>query len=115
MTPLDKTLKRAIKIKGDDYVITLAPEGLKISRKGHRLGIDLKWSDLVSGESALAVALHASIGRFETKEVPRPKKTPPAPSQRRSSQTAAAPGRPRGARAKGRVQAGRARAPKPKE
>ena len=98
MTPLDKPLKRSINIKGDDYVITMAPEGLKISRKGHRLGIELKWADLVSGESALAVALHASIGRFEAKEVSRPK----------NGKTAVA-------RSKGRVQAGRARAPRPKE
>jgi len=96
MTPLDKSLKRSINIKGDDYVITVAPEGLKISRKGHRLGIELKWADLVSGESALAVALHASIGRFEEKKVLRPKPSPLA-------------------RAKGRGQAGRARARKPRQ
>ena len=114
MTPLDKPLKRSINIKGDDYVITMAPEGLKISRKGHRLGIELKWADLVSGESALAVALHASIGRFEAKEVSRPKNAPPVPTGRRSPRRAAASGRAV-ARSKGRVQAGRARAPKPKE
>jgi hypothetical protein len=65
VTPLDKTLKRAIMIKGQEYVITLSPEAVKISRKGHRLGAELKWADLISGDSALAVALHASIGRFE--------------------------------------------------
>ena len=66
MTPLDKTLKRAIKIKGQEYVVTLSPEAVKISRKGHRLGAELKWADLISGDTALAVALHASIGRFES-------------------------------------------------
>jgi hypothetical protein len=66
MVPLDKTIKRAIKIKGVDYVITLTPETIKISLKGHRLGVELAWSDLVSGESALAVALHASVGQFST-------------------------------------------------
>jgi hypothetical protein len=65
MTPLDKSLKRALKINGRDYVITLTPDALKITQKGHRLGVELKWPDLVSGESALAVALHASIGQFE--------------------------------------------------
>ena len=64
MTPLNKTLKRALNIKGEDYVVTLSPEFLKISRKGHRLGLELSWVDLVSGETALAVALHASIGQF---------------------------------------------------
>jgi hypothetical protein len=65
MTPLDKSLKRALKIKGRDYVITLSPDALKITQKGHRLGVELKWPDLVSGESALAVALRASIGKFQ--------------------------------------------------
>src|ERR1700722_18783122 len=65
MTPLDKSLKRALKIDGRDYVITLTPDALKITQKGHRLGVELRWLDLVSGESALAVALHASIGKFQ--------------------------------------------------
>jgi hypothetical protein len=64
MTPLDTPLKRVLNINGRDYVITLTPDALKITQKGHRLGIELKWPDLVSGESALAVALHASIGKF---------------------------------------------------
>ena len=64
MTPLDKSLKRALQINGRDYVITLSPDVLKITQKGHRLGLELKWTDLVSGESALAVALHASVGKF---------------------------------------------------
>jgi hypothetical protein len=65
MTPLDKSLKRSINIKGLDYVITLTPESLKLTRKGRRIGMELKWPDLISGESALAVALHASVGQFE--------------------------------------------------
>jgi hypothetical protein len=70
MTPLDKTLKRALKINGRDYAITLSPEALKITRKGHRLGVVLKWLELVSGESALAVALHASVGKFHDDPLP---------------------------------------------
>ena len=65
MTPLDKSLKRALEINGRDYLITLSPDVLKITQKGHRLGLELKWTDLVSGESALAVALHASVGKFQ--------------------------------------------------
>ena len=65
MTPLDKSLKRLLRVNGRDYVITLTPDALKITQKGHRLGVELKWPDLVSGESALAVALHASIGKFQ--------------------------------------------------
>jgi hypothetical protein len=65
MTPLDKSLKRALRINGHDYVLTLTPDALKITQKSHRLGVELKWADLVSGQSALAVALNASLGKFQ--------------------------------------------------
>jgi hypothetical protein len=78
MTPLDKTLKRSLRINGVEYVIALSSETLKITRKGKRLGLELRWSDITSGESALAVALQASIGRFDTAENTHPaKKDPP--------------------------------------
>jgi hypothetical protein len=68
MTPLDKTLKRAIQIKGEDFVITLTPLALKVTRKGHRRGIEVPWESLISGDSALAAALQASVGHGETQE-----------------------------------------------
>jgi hypothetical protein len=64
MTPLDKNLKRLVRISGDDYVITLSPMSLKLTQKGRRQGLELLWTDLISGEAALATALHASLGRF---------------------------------------------------
>src|SRR4030088_3107855 len=72
MTTLDKSLKRALTINGHDYVVTLTPDALKITRKGHRLGVELKWAELVSGQSALAVALQASVGTFQDDQAPRP-------------------------------------------
>jgi hypothetical protein len=51
-----------------EHVATLTPEFLKLTRKGRRLGLELKWADIMSGESALAVALHASVGRFDADE-----------------------------------------------
>jgi hypothetical protein len=81
MTPLDKSLKRALRINGHDYVVTLTPDALKITQKGHRLGVELKWADLISGESALAIALRASVGKFHD-EVPTRPRTP-VPSARR--------------------------------
>lgn len=63
-TPLEKTIKRALKIKGGEYVVALSPESVKLTLKGHRKGIDLKWIDLISGDAALATALQASIGKF---------------------------------------------------
>ena len=70
MTPLNKSLKRALVLKGVDYVITLSPDSLKITQKGKRLGVTLKWTDIVSGESALAMALQASVGRLNAKDSP---------------------------------------------
>jgi hypothetical protein len=69
-TPLSKTLKRELEIKGDHYIITLTPRSLKVTRKGRRRkGTELKWEDLISGDAALAVALTASVagGRASTK------------------------------------------------
>ena len=62
MTRLDKPLKREIQIGEDLYVVTLSPEDLKLTRKGHRKGTVLAWRDLVSGDAALATALNASVG-----------------------------------------------------
>jgi hypothetical protein len=76
MTPLDKTLKRVLSISGIDYVVTLTPEGLKLTRKGRRLGLELKWADITSGESALAIALHASVGQFDPPEAIEQKRSP---------------------------------------
>ncbi len=63
-TPLEKTLKRAVTIKGRAYVVALSPEGLKLTLKGRRNGLELQWAALVSGEAALATALNASLGQF---------------------------------------------------
>jgi hypothetical protein len=70
MTPLAKTLKRALLIGGRDYVVTLTPDALKITEKGHRLGLELPWADLISGDTALAIALQASVGRLQNGSLP---------------------------------------------
>jgi hypothetical protein len=71
MTPLHSTLKRALIIDGRDYVLSLNETALKITLKGRRNGVELPWSQLVNGEAALAVALHASLGAFATKDKAR--------------------------------------------
>jgi hypothetical protein len=58
---LEKTLKRELSIQGEPYVIAIDPAGLKLTRKGHRKGVELEWKALVSGDAALAVALNASL------------------------------------------------------
>jgi hypothetical protein len=83
MTPLHSTLKRALTIDGRDYVLTLNETALKLTLKGKRNGVELPWSQLVSGEAALAVALHASLGAFAKKDqaqaaTPRSAAKPPA-------------------------------------
>jgi hypothetical protein len=77
MTPLHSTLKRALTIDGRDYVLTLNETALKLTLKGKRNGVELPWSQLVNGEAALAVALHASLGAF-AKTDKAPAAEPPA-------------------------------------
>ena len=62
MTKLDKPLRRELTIGEKSYTLTIAPEGLKLTEKGHRKGTELKWSDLLSGDAGLAAALQASKG-----------------------------------------------------
>jgi hypothetical protein len=58
-TKLSKQLKREIEVDGKPYMITLSPEGLKLTEKGKRLGKELTWKDIVGGDAALASALSA--------------------------------------------------------
>lgn len=62
-TKLNKQLKREIDVEGKPFMVTLSPEGLKLTEKGKRLGRELTWKDLVSGDAALAAALNASVGQ----------------------------------------------------
>jgi hypothetical protein len=78
-TPLEKDLRRALRINGADYVLTISPKGLKLTLKKKRNGVELAWVDLVDGDAALATALNASLGRLET-PIPDSKATPPARS-----------------------------------
>ena len=61
MTPLDKPLRRELQVDDQAYTLTLTPEGLKLVPKGHRKGVELRWTDLVNGDAALASALQASL------------------------------------------------------
>lgn len=64
MTKLDKPLKREVKIKKDNFVLTIDPDGFKLTRKGRRKGVEISWADLVSGDAAMTAALNASVGRL---------------------------------------------------
>lgn len=61
-TVLEKELKREINVDGAAYTVLIDPEGLRVVPKGKRTPIvTLKWKEMVSGETALAVALSASV------------------------------------------------------
>ena len=62
MTPLDAPLRRELTIDDRPHTLLLTPEGLRLTEKGRRRGIELRWADLVSGDAALASALRASVG-----------------------------------------------------
>jgi hypothetical protein len=63
-TRLQKPLRREILVKRSSFIVTISPEGLKLTAKGKRKGIELAWVDLVSGDAALATALNASLERM---------------------------------------------------
>ncbi|MFC3651004.1 hypothetical protein ACFONN_05570 [Dyella humi] len=60
-TTLDKPLRREIDVEGQPYTVLLDAQGIKITRKAHRKGIELKWTDLINGDAAVAAALNASV------------------------------------------------------
>jgi len=64
MTRLDKPLKRELRLKGAPHVLTIDPEGLRLTKKGRRKGIEIAWKDLVSGDAAMTTALNASLGKL---------------------------------------------------
>jgi hypothetical protein len=87
MTPLTKPLKRALRIRGHDYVLTLSDQEFKLTLKGHQKGLILNWDSLVSGESALAVALQASVGRFADVPLGKPATKKPLRTAKKRART----------------------------
>ena len=61
MTKLEGVLKRELLIGKTTYTLALSQEGFNLALKGRRIGLDIKWADLVNGEAALATALNASL------------------------------------------------------
>ena len=64
MTRLDKALKRELRVKKDAYVLTIDPDGFKLTKKGRRKGIEIAWRDLVNGGAAMAAALNGNVGKL---------------------------------------------------
>ncbi len=98
-TRLEKTLKREVRVGGREYIIAISPDSLKLTQKGHRKGLELRWDALVSGDAALAVALNASVGALadtDTKAGPttRPKTSEPRPTRPSTQSTVKGPDAP---------------------
>lgn len=60
-TKLDKALKRELDHNGVAYMVTIAPDGLKIVEKGKRKGIELTWEQLIRGDVTLTQDLKDSV------------------------------------------------------
>jgi hypothetical protein len=55
-TKLNKLLKREIDVDGKPYMITLSPEGVKLTEKGKRLGREHSWKELLGADGGAAQA-----------------------------------------------------------
>jgi hypothetical protein len=75
-TPLDRPLRRAVLIDGEPYVATLSAEGVKLTGKGRRKGVEVSWSQILTGEVALHSQLAASLehpnGKGQVEDSDRP-------------------------------------------
>jgi hypothetical protein len=60
-TKLDKTLKREVTVRDQPLVLTLTPDGVTMTEKGHRKGKTFTWWELWGGEAELAQQLRASV------------------------------------------------------
>ena len=54
VTKLEQPLKREISIKDRAYVVTITPQGLKLTLKGHRKGHELAWESMVPADDGAA-------------------------------------------------------------
>jgi len=92
-TVLDKALKRQVSLDGVDYMVTLDPEGIRLTQKGKRRPeVELRWRELLSGEAALALALNASLASSPAAAKPASRLAPPsAPAPAAPAPPAAAP------------------------
>jgi len=61
MTPLDKPLRREVKVGKEIFTLTIDPDGLKFVPKGKRKGFEMTWTSLANGDAAIAAALQASL------------------------------------------------------
>ncbi len=81
-TVLDKELKRQVTVDGVAYTMVVGPQGMRLTGKGKRRPeVELRWSDLLSGEAALAVALNASLMKRQAVATPEAEPAPDRTAQ----------------------------------
>lgn len=59
-TKLEKTIKREITLNDQPYIVTISPEGVKVTGKGKRNGPQLVWADFLKDEASLKATLASS-------------------------------------------------------
>ncbi len=64
-TKLSKQLKREIEVDGRPYMVTLSPEGVKLTEKGKRLGREHSWKDLIGSAGGASVTSTSPDAPFD--------------------------------------------------
>ena len=63
-TPLDKPIRRELSLNGALYTVTISTDGVKIVPKGKRLGHEISWETLLSGDAELRRDLNISVDAY---------------------------------------------------
>ena len=69
---LAEPIKREVELDGQPYTVTIGPMGVHIAPKGKRIGHELSWKDLASGDAEL----NRDLVRSLTKQANMERKTP---------------------------------------
>lgn len=51
MTKLEKIMKREIIVNGEPCVLTIGPDGIKLTKKGCRIGPNMTWTQFCDQEA----------------------------------------------------------------
>ncbi|MEO8671688.1 MAG: hypothetical protein ABI411_10275 [Tahibacter sp.] len=65
-TSLERPLRRELRIDDKAYTLLLDGDGFRLTEKGRRKGLSLRWSALINGDAAVAAALNAAIAPRRT-------------------------------------------------
>ena len=65
-TALERPLRREVTIEDRPYTVVIDSEGVRLTEKGRRKGVQLRWRDLVNGDAAIASALNVAASETAT-------------------------------------------------